>query len=116
MVEMEGVDIYNPVENTILPTEGGQGGGLVPRRRLRRPDVLHHPGVLPRPDRLGKLAQALKGVIDEEAFAASAARRRCPSRRAPHKRVAVKVIDPRGNEVMRVHRLDGVGYEARAHA
>jgi hypothetical protein len=26
-----------------------------------------------------------------------------------HKRAAVKVIDPRGNEVMRVHRL-GEGY------
>jgi adenine-specific DNA-methyltransferase len=24
-----------------------------------------------------------------------------------YKQVAVKVIDPRGNEVMRVHRLDG---------
>jgi len=26
-----------------------------------------------------------------------------------NRRVAVKVIDPRGNEVMRVHRLDELG-------
>lgn len=26
-----------------------------------------------------------------------------------NKRVAEKVIDPRGNEVMRIHRLDGSG-------
>ena len=35
------------------------------------------------------------------------AERRVIRIRGKHKRCAVKVIDPRGNEVMRVHRLDG---------
>jgi|GEM_PF-5635823 len=30
-----------------------------------------------------------------------------PSADGHHRRVAVKVIDPRGNEVLRVHRLNG---------
>ena len=46
-VVMEGVDIYDPVNNTIRSTEDQQGRRVVPRRRLRRPDVLHHAGVLP---------------------------------------------------------------------
>ncbi|HXH12569.1 MAG TPA: hypothetical protein VNP04_22725 [Alphaproteobacteria bacterium] len=55
----------------------------------------------------------LKGVIDEEQFAALSGTVSLPFPAGPHKRAAVKVIDPRGNEVMRVHRLTETGkYEA----
>jgi adenine-specific DNA-methyltransferase len=46
-------------------------------------------------------------VVDESAFEALSGTTSLPFAAGTHKRVAVKVIDPRGNEVMRVMRLDG---------
>jgi adenine-specific DNA-methyltransferase len=48
----------------------------------------------------------LKGVVDEAAFAALSGTVSLPFAPGPNRRVAVKVIDPRGNEVLRVHRLE----------
>ena len=56
-VTMEGMDIYNPVENTISVTGCGKGSGMVSGRRLRRSDVLHHPGVFPGQVGVGKIEQ-----------------------------------------------------------
>ncbi|MCK4581212.1 MAG: DNA methyltransferase [Dehalococcoidia bacterium] len=52
-----------------------------------------------------KLAKALKGVIDEDVFESFSGTESLPFPLSKHRCVAVKVIDPRGNEVMRVHRL-----------
>jgi len=61
-----------------------------------------------------KLAKALNAVIDENAFDTLSGTVSLPFAAGTHKRVAVKVIDPRGNEAMRVMRLDGAagGYGA----
>jgi adenine-specific DNA-methyltransferase len=48
-------------------------------------------------------------VIDEERFAALSGTVSLPFPAGTHRRAAVKVIDPRGNEVMRVHRLAPAG-------
>jgi adenine-specific DNA-methyltransferase len=47
--------------------------------------------------------------VDESAWEALSGTESLPFPAGRHRRVAVKVIDPRGNEVMRVHRLDA-GY------
>jgi hypothetical protein len=52
-----------------------------------------------------ELARALKGVVDEDRFEALSGTVSLPFPAGKHKRVAVKVIDPRGNEVMCVQRL-----------
>jgi adenine-specific DNA-methyltransferase len=52
----------------------------------------------------------LKGVIDEGQFAALSGTTWLPFPASPYRRAAVKVIDPRGNEVMRVHRLGAEHY------
>ena len=54
-----------------------------------------------------KLGKALGGALDEDAFAKLSGTVSLPFPAGENKRVAVKVIDPRGNEVLRVHRLDG---------
>jgi adenine-specific DNA-methyltransferase len=51
------------------------------------------------------MLRALKGALDETEFAALAGTVSLPFPAGKHKAVAVKVIDPRGNEVMRVDRL-----------
>jgi adenine-specific DNA-methyltransferase len=45
--------------------------------------------------------------VDDERFEALSGKVSLPFPVGKHKRAAVKVIDPRGNEVMRVHRLNG---------
>ncbi len=52
-----------------------------------------------------KLGRALGGAIDEDAFAKLSGTISLPFRVGEHQQVAVKVIDPRGNKVMRVHRV-----------
>jgi adenine-specific DNA-methyltransferase len=52
-----------------------------------------------------KLANALGSVLSEDAFEKLSGTSSLPFPLGKHKCVAVKVIDPRGNEVMQVHRL-----------
>ena len=53
-----------------------------------------------------KIARDLKGVIDAERFEQFSGTESLPFPVGEHAKVAVKVIDPRGNEVMRVHTLE----------
>ena len=53
-----------------------------------------------------KIARDLKGVIDTESFEMFSGTESLPFPAGEHACVAVKVIDPRGNEVMRVHNLE----------
>jgi uncharacterized protein (DUF433 family) len=53
------------------------------------------------------LVNALKGSVDEVRFAALIGTVSLPFPAGKHQRAAVKAIDPPGNEVMRVHRLNG---------
>jgi adenine-specific DNA-methyltransferase len=61
------------------------------------------------PDRSAweKLSKALDGVVDPERFEMFSGTISLPFPAGKHKAIAVKVIDPRGNEVMRVHALAG---------
>lgn len=52
-----------------------------------------------------KLGKALGGALDEEAFAKLSGTVSLPFTAGDHSRIAVKVIDPRGNEVLRMHKL-----------
>lgn len=54
-----------------------------------------------------KIARALKSSIDPERFAAFSGTRSLPFPVGGYKRVAVKVIDPRGNEAIRVLSVGG---------
>ncbi|MDA0842319.1 MAG: hypothetical protein O3B01_03350 [Planctomycetota bacterium] len=59
------------------------------------------------PDRSAwdKLARALKGVVDEDAFENLSGTVSLPFSLGKYKCVVVKVIDQRGNEVMKMHRF-----------
>jgi adenine-specific DNA-methyltransferase len=105
-VTMEGVDIYNPVENTIVPTRADKvAAWFLDADYDGRTFCITH-AFFPDKSAWDKLARALKGQIDEEFFASLSGTTSVPFKAGEHRRCAVKVIDPRGNEVMRVHRLD----------
>ena len=109
IVEMEGVDIYNPVDNTLLPTNADKVAAWFLDTDYDGRTFCITQAFLPDKSAWGRIARALKGVIDEERFAALSGTVSLPFLAGLHRRVAVKVIDPRGNEVMRVHRLPGGG-------
>ncbi len=63
-------------------------------------------GVFPDRSAWDKLARALGDVVDAAAFASFSGTASLPFSAGEHRRVAVKVIDPRGNEVMQTHILE----------
>jgi adenine-specific DNA-methyltransferase len=108
-VTMEGVDIYNPVDNSITPTgadkvaawfiDGDYDGWTFCITQAFFPDASAW-------DKLSRALNGPGGVIDEERFAALSGTVSLPFPAGKNRTVAVKVIDPRGNEVMKVHKLD----------
>jgi adenine-specific DNA-methyltransferase len=106
-VEMEGVDIYDPVTNTVRPTRADKVAAWFLDSDYDGHTFCITQAFFPDKNAWSKLARSLKGAIDEERFAQLSGTVSLPFEPGSHGRVAVKVIDPRGNEVLRVHRLDG---------
>jgi len=105
-VEMQGVDVYNPVENTIAATSADKVAAWFLDTDYDGRTFCITQAFFPDKSAWEKLAKALKGTVDEGRFEALSGTVSLPFPVGKHKRAAVKVIDPRGNEVMRVHRLD----------
>jgi adenine-specific DNA-methyltransferase len=104
-VRMEGVDIYDPVTNTIEPNRADKVAAWFVDTDYDGRTFCITQAFFPDKSAWEKLAKALKGAVDETAFAALAGTESLPFPAGKYKTVAVKVIDPRGNEVMRVHHL-----------
>jgi adenine-specific DNA-methyltransferase len=107
-VSMEGVDIYNPVDNSITPTGADKVAAWFIDSDYDGWTFCITQAFFPDRTAWDKLSRALNGpggVIDEDRFAALSGTVSLPFPAGDHKTVAVKVIDPRGNEVMRVHKL-----------
>jgi adenine-specific DNA-methyltransferase len=116
IIDMQGVDIYNPVANTILPTNADKVAAWFVDTDYDGRTFCITEAFFPDKKAWDKLTRVLKGVIDEEQFAALGGTVSLPFPVGPHQRAAVKVIDLRGNEVMRVHRLPSNGGTTYADA
>ena len=102
VVEMEGVDIYDPVTNTVQATDAGKVAAWFLDSDYDGRTFCITQAFFPDASAWEKLARALKSVVDAERFAAFSGTKSLPFEAGKHGRIAVKVIDPRGNEVMRV--------------
>jgi adenine-specific DNA-methyltransferase len=115
VLEVEGMDVYDPVENALHPTDKSQIAAWFLDVDYDGRTFCVCQAFFPDKTKWKNLAGALgdKKVIDEEKFADLSGHKSLPfhrpSRLKPGQpwRVAVKVIDPRGNEGMRVVTLDG---------
>jgi adenine-specific DNA-methyltransferase len=105
-VTMEGVDIYNPVDNTVTPTKADKVAAWFLDSDYDGRTFCITQAFFPDKGAWEKLSKALDGVVDAERFEALSGTKSLPFPPGKHKSVAVKVIDPRGNEVMRIHRLE----------
>ena len=110
VVKMEGVDIYNPVENTVSSAGGDKVAAWFLDSDYDGRTFCITQAFFPDKKAWDKIARALKGVIDPERFEKFSGTESLPFPAGEHQRVAVKVIDPRGNEVMKVHNLSERGY------
>jgi adenine-specific DNA-methyltransferase len=113
LVQMEGVDIYDPATNTVQATKAEKVAAWFLDGDYDGRTFCITQAFFPDRDAWEKLARALKTVVDAERFAAFSGTRSLPFPPGDHRRVAVKVIDGRGNEVMRVLSLETPGTEAR---
>jgi adenine-specific DNA-methyltransferase len=114
VVEVEGMDVYDPVSNTLFPTDKQRIAAWFLDSDYDGRTFCICQAFFPDKTKWDKLAKALgdRGIIDAEAFGGLSGLRSLPFPRPTRLkkgetwRVAVKVIDPRGNEGLRVLALD----------
>ena len=105
IVKMEGVDIYNPVDNIVSSAGADKVAAWFVDADYDGRTFCITQAFFPDKTAWNKIARALKGVIDEDQFEKFSGTESLPFPAGEHKQVAIKVIDPRGNEVMSVHNL-----------
>lgn len=107
-VEMQGVDIYNPATDEIVSTGAGKVAAWFLDSDYDGVTFCITQAFFPDRAAWEKLAKALNGKdgpIDASRFEAFSGTVSLPFAKGKHGCVAVKVIDPRGNEVMAVERI-----------
>jgi adenine-specific DNA-methyltransferase len=105
VVHMEGVDIYDPVTNTVRSTGAEKVAAWFLDSDYDGRCFCVCQAFFPDKSAWEKLGKALGGALDEDAFEKLSGTVSLPFPAGEHRRIAVKVIDPRGNDVLRVHRL-----------
>ncbi len=110
VLEVEGMDVYDPVNNTLFPTDRGQIAAWFLDTDYDGRTFCICQAFFPDKSKWDRLARALgsHGVVDKDAFDALSGLNSLPFSKPARLgkdqtwRVAVKVIDPRGNEGLRV--------------
>ena len=102
---LEGVDVYDPVANQIVSSGADKVAAWFIDTDYDGKVFCVCQAFFPDKSAWEKLQRALKATIAEEEWAKLAGKVSLPFKKGKTGLVAVKVIDPRGNEVMRIHRL-----------
>ncbi|MCE5237151.1 site-specific DNA-methyltransferase [bacterium] len=105
VVELLGVDIYNPLDGSVSSDRGDKVAGWFVDTDYDGRTFCVCQAFFPDRSAWEKLGRALRGVIDEEKFEMLAGTESLPFSKGKHGKAAVKVIDRRGNEVMVVRGL-----------
>lgn len=102
---LEGVDIYDPVSNQIISSGADKVAAWFVDTDYDGKVFCVCQAFFPDKSAWEKLQRALKATIAEEKWAELSGKVSLPFKKGKTGLVAVKVIDPRGNEVMRIHRI-----------
>jgi len=106
VVELRGVDIYDPLTGKVHSTRGEDVAAWFLDTDYDGKTFHICQAFFPGdPDAWEKLQRALRAQIDQEAFEKMRGTVSFPFQPGDHRRIAVKVIDFRGNEVVRVIRI-----------
>jgi adenine-specific DNA-methyltransferase len=104
-VELKGVDIYSPLTGEIKSTGASKVAAWFLDTDYDGRCFCVTQAFFPDQNAWEKIAKALGSAADAEAFAAYNGTTSVPFLPGKHNRIAVKVIDPRGNEVMAIRSL-----------
>jgi adenine-specific DNA-methyltransferase len=110
LVELRGVDVYDPISGEVHSARAGQIAAWFLDTDYDGRTFCICQAFFPNKSAWSKLERALKGTLDKERFEQLTGTASLPFPAGEHKRAAVKVIDQRGNEVMRILMLDSKGY------
>jgi len=111
-VELRGVDVYDPLTGEVHSTRGKDVAAWFLDTDYDGRTFHICQAFFPGDERAwDKLQRALKAQIDPEAFEQMRGTTSFHFEAGEHKRIAVKVIDFRGNEVVRVVALERTTYE-----
>ncbi|EDY20655.1 DNA methylase N-4/N-6 domain protein [Chthoniobacter flavus Ellin428] len=105
-MHMEGVDIYDPVKNSLEGTKADKVAAWFLDTDYDGRTFHICQAFFPDKSAWEKLARALGTSVEESVWQTLSGTQSLPFKAGGRQRVAVKVIDPRGNEVMSVHRLE----------
>ncbi len=108
-VELSGVDVYDPVTGRVDSAHTGQIAAWFVDSDYDRRTFCICQAFFPNVGAWDKIGRALRGKLDRDRLEALRGSVSLPFKPGQHRRVAVKVIDQRGNEVMRVLGLDSAG-------
>lgn len=106
MVELLGVDIYDPLKGEVRSSKADKVAAWFLDSDYDGRCFCITQAFFPEQNAWDKIAKSLGSQADPEAFEAYKGTVSIPFKAGKHKRIAVKVIDPRGNEVMAVARLN----------
>ena len=103
------MDVYDPMNNSVVDTGAAKVAAWFVDSDYDGRTFCITQAFFPDRSAWEKLSKALSGVVDPERFELFSGTVSLPFAAGKYKSIAVKVIDPRGNEVMRVHALGGGG-------
>lgn len=106
VVTLKGVDIYDPIANAVRSTGADKVAAWFLDQDYDGRCFCITQAFFPDQNAWEKIAKALKTSADPEAFAAFSGTKSLPFAAGKHKSIAVKVVDPRGNEVMAIRKLE----------
>lgn len=104
-VELLGVDIFDPLKGEVRSTGADKVAAWFLDSDYDGRCFCITQAFFPDQDAWVKIAKALGSSADEDAFDAFKGTVSLPFKPGKHHRIAVKVIDPRGNEVMAIEKL-----------
>jgi adenine-specific DNA-methyltransferase len=105
-VELLGVDIYDPLNGEVRSTKAEKVAAWFLDSDYDGRCFCINQAFFPDQNAWEKIAKSLGSQADVEAFKALNGTISIPFKIGQHKRVAAKVIDPRGNEVMAIAKLE----------
>jgi adenine-specific DNA-methyltransferase len=105
-VELVGVDIFDPLKGEVISTGAEKVAAWFLDSDYDSRCFCITQAFFPDQSAWQKIAKALGSQANEDAFDAFAGTVSLPFKAGKYKRIAVKVIDPRGNEVMAFRKLE----------
>ena len=102
IVRLLGVDVYDPLTGQVNSENAGRIAAWFIDTDYDRRTFCVAQAFFPDKSAWKKLERALKGTIDHEKFEMLTGQESLPFKKGESGEVAIKVIDQRGNEVMKV--------------